>query len=100
MSQDVHTDRKVHPRLIGAKGRSIKQIMNEYGVAIRFSKDEDIVTVTGAQDKVEECIEHILNLEEEYVSEEREIMLPCFTNLYHVTICAFEAHFFQVAEIN
>jgi len=66
VSQDVHIDRKVHPRLIGAKGRSIKQIMNEYGVAIRFSKDEDIVTVTGAQDKVEECIEHILNLEEEY----------------------------------
>lgn len=37
-------------------------------VNLRFAKDADIVTVTGPQEKVEECIEHILNLEEEYVS--------------------------------
>jgi len=69
VSQDVHIDRRVHPRLIGAKGRSIRKIMDDYRVAIRFSKDEDIVTVTGAQDKVEECIEHVLNLEEEYMQD-------------------------------
>lgn len=69
VSQDVHIDRRVHPRLIGAKGRSIRKIMDDYKVAIRFSKDEDIVTVTGSQDRVEECIEHVLNLEEEYMQD-------------------------------
>jgi hypothetical protein len=43
--------------------------MDDYRVAIRFSKDEDIVTVTGSQDRVEECIEHVLNLEEEYMQD-------------------------------
>nr|CAB3252263.1 vigilin [Phallusia mammillata] len=69
ISQDVHIDRKVHPRLIGAKGRAIRKIMEDFGVNISFPKDEDIVTVTGTQDKVEECIEHILNLEEEFMQD-------------------------------
>jgi len=68
ISQDIHIDRRVHPRLIGAKGRAIRKIMDDFGVDIRFPKDEDIVTVTGVQEKVEECVEHILNLEEEFVS--------------------------------
>lgn len=75
VSQDVHIDRRVHPRLIGARGRAISKIMSDYHVDIRFPKDADIVTVTGAQDKVEECIEHILNLEEEFmqdISEQEE----------------------------
>ena len=70
VSQDVHIDRRVHPRLIGTKGRAINKVMSDYGVDIRFPKDADIVTVTGAQEKVEECIEYILNLEEEYVSDQ------------------------------
>uniref|UniRef100_H2ZHB2 K Homology domain-containing protein n=1 Tax=Ciona savignyi TaxID=51511 RepID=H2ZHB2_CIOSA len=68
ISQDIKIDRKVHPRLIGTKGRAIKKIMEDFGVDIRFIKEEDIVTVTGPLEKVEECVEHILNLEEEYVS--------------------------------
>nr|XP_026691860.1 vigilin isoform X2 [Ciona intestinalis] len=69
ISQDIHIDRKVHPRLIGTKGRAIKKIMEDFGVDIRFPKDEDIVTVTGALEKVDECVEHILNLEEEYMQD-------------------------------
>jgi len=69
VSQDVHIDRRVHPRLIGTKGRAINKVMSDYGVDIRFPKDADIVTVTGAQEKVEECIEYILNLEEEYMQD-------------------------------
>lgn len=74
VSQDVHIDRKVHPRLIGAKGRAIKKIMEEFSVDIRFPQNQDLITVTGRQDHVEECIEHILNLEEEYMQDvvERE----------------------------
>lgn len=69
ISQDVHIDRRVHPRLIGAKGRAIRKIMDDFKVDIRFPKDADIVTVTGPQDQVEECIEHILNLEEEFMQD-------------------------------
>lgn len=32
VSQDVHIDRRVHSRLIGAKGRAIKKIMDDYEV--------------------------------------------------------------------
>uniref|UniRef100_H2ZHB1 K Homology domain-containing protein n=1 Tax=Ciona savignyi TaxID=51511 RepID=H2ZHB1_CIOSA len=69
ISQDIKIDRKVHPRLIGTKGRAIKKIMEDFGVDIRFIKEEDIVTVTGPLEKVEECVEHILNLEEEYMQD-------------------------------
>ncbi|XP_039250831.1 vigilin-like [Styela clava] len=74
VSQDVHIDRRVHPRLIGAKGRAIKKIMDEYKVDIRFPQNQDLITVTGTQERVDECIEHILNLEEEYMQDivERE----------------------------
>jgi len=33
ISQDVHIDRRVHPRLIGAKGRAIRKIMDEFKVS-------------------------------------------------------------------
>ncbi|XP_076803941.1 vigilin-like isoform X2 [Clavelina lepadiformis] len=69
ISQDMHIDRRVHPRLIGTKGKAIRKIMEDYGVDIRFPKDKDIVTVTGPQDRVEECVEHVLNLEEEYMQD-------------------------------
>jgi len=72
VSIDVHIDRRFHPRLIGTKGRAINKIMSDYGVNISFPKDADIVTVTGQQDKVEECIEYILNLEEEFMQDIEE----------------------------
>lgn len=33
VSQDVHIDKRVHPRLIGAKGRAIKKIMEDFQVS-------------------------------------------------------------------
>lgn len=44
--------------------------MDEFKVDIRFPRGEvpDQVLVTGSQEKCELCVEHLLVLEEEYVS--------------------------------
>ena len=68
---DVKIDHRVHSRLIGSRGRAIKQIMKDYEVVIKFpsrdSRNPDIVQITGAEQRVHECNDHLLNLHEEYV---------------------------------
>lgn len=116
VSEDVPLDHRVHARIIGARGKAIRKIMDEFKVRpqqparlvegpwgfrlgsartrlqtgsrgvgrgrsgcacsfqvdIRFPQsgapDPNCVTVTGLPENVEEAIDHILNLEEEYVS--------------------------------
>uniref|UniRef100_A0A8C2SZY6 Vigilin n=1 Tax=Coturnix japonica TaxID=93934 RepID=A0A8C2SZY6_COTJA len=72
VSEDVTLDHRVHARIIGARGKAIRKIMDEFKVDIRFPQsgapDPNCVTVTGLPENVEEAIDHILNLEEEYVS--------------------------------
>uniref|UniRef100_A0A8D1FV06 Vigilin n=2 Tax=Sus scrofa TaxID=9823 RepID=A0A8D1FV06_PIG len=62
VSEDVPLDHRVHARIIGARG-----------VDIRFPQsgapDPNCVTVTGLPENVEEAIDHILNLEEEYLAD-------------------------------
>jgi predicted PilT family ATPase len=75
--QDVLIAQKVHPRIIGQKGRGIRQIQNQFGVELKIGRSPaqpDKVSVIGAHEKVEECIDYLLNLEEEYLQElaERE----------------------------
>jgi transcription antitermination factor NusA-like protein len=74
VSQDVLIGKKVHPRLIGTRGSGIRKLMKEFGVDIRIGKgaDPDRVTVVGPSSKVEECIDHMLNLEEEILQEMAE----------------------------
>ena len=59
--------------IIGAKGRAVHKIMEEYKVEIRFpgqdAEDKDIVTISGAEDNVLDCKDHLLNVAEEYVSD-------------------------------
>ncbi|CAD7077490.1 unnamed protein product [Hermetia illucens] len=68
-----NVDRRVHPRLIGQRGRSIRKIMEDYKVDIKFPKagDEnpDAVTIIGMEEAVLEAKDHILNLEEEYLQD-------------------------------
>ena len=72
VSLDVTVDHRIHSRLIGSRGRAIRKIMDDYKVDIKFpsrdGSDPDVVTITGAEDNVYECQDHILNLAEEYVS--------------------------------
>jgi len=76
-TQEISVDARIHPRLIGQKGRNIKKIMDQYGVLIRFPRNEDtdpnLVTVAGkSEDSVYDCIDHLRNLEEEYNEESKE----------------------------
>lgn len=70
--QDVLISQKVHPRIIGSRGSGIRKIMNEFDVNIKIGRSPaqpDKVSVIGPADKVEECIDHLLNLEEEMLQE-------------------------------
>ncbi|XP_069374957.1 vigilin [Paralichthys olivaceus] len=71
VSQDVRLDPRTHARIIGARGKAIRKLMEEFKVDIRFpqpgSDEPDKVTVTGLPETVENAIDHLLNLEEEYM---------------------------------
>uniref|UniRef100_A0A671VRU9 Vigilin n=1 Tax=Sparus aurata TaxID=8175 RepID=A0A671VRU9_SPAAU len=72
VSQEVHLDPRTHARIIGARGKAIRKLMEEFKVDIRFpqpgSDEPDKVTVMGLPETVDNAIDHLLNLEEEYVS--------------------------------
>jgi polyribonucleotide nucleotidyltransferase len=70
VTDEVEIDARVHSRLIGAKGKAIRKVMDQFSVDIRFPKDKEssIVTITGLEVNVEEAKDHLLNMEEEYVS--------------------------------
>lgn len=71
IKQDLPIDHRVHSRLIGRRGRNIRQVMDQYKVEIRFpvdGGDPDMVTIIGPEEKVQECADYLLNLVEEYVS--------------------------------
>lgn len=72
--EEVEIDPRVHPRLIGPKGKTIRKIMEDYKVDIRFPKrgeaaDESIVIIAGDEDNVFEAKDHLLNLAEEYMQD-------------------------------
>ncbi|KAJ8416658.1 hypothetical protein AAFF_G00325360 [Aldrovandia affinis] len=71
VSEDVKLDHRVHARIIGARGKAIRKLMEEFKVDIRFpqpgSDDPDRVTVSGLPESVDNAIDHLLNLEEEYM---------------------------------
>jgi predicted PilT family ATPase len=68
----VPVDARVHPRIIGQRGRSVRKIMDDFKVEIRFAKpsdpDPNLVFITGDQENVLDAKETILNLEHEFVS--------------------------------
>ncbi|RXN04636.1 vigilin isoform X2 [Labeo rohita] len=73
ISEDITLDSRVHARIIGARGKGIRKIMDEFKVDVRFPQsgaaDPSLVTVTGRPEQVDEAIDHLLNLEEEYMAD-------------------------------
>lgn len=72
VKQDLPIDHRIHSRLIGRRGRNIRQIMDQYKVEIRFpteDSDPDIVTIIGPEEKVQECVDYLLNVVEEYMQD-------------------------------
>jgi len=76
ITEPVEIDHRIHSRLIGTRGRAIRNIMNEYKVDIKFPNREsgnpDLVEVTGAEDNVFDCKDHLLNLAEEFMQDVRD----------------------------
>lgn len=72
MIRQVKVDARIHPRLIGTRGKNIGAIMNKFHVEIKFPRSSDsdpnLVTISGQEEDVDAAADHILNLEEEYVS--------------------------------
>ncbi|KAM9832499.1 high density lipoprotein binding protein a [Neosynchiropus ocellatus] len=73
VSEDITLDNRVHARIIGARGKGIRRIMDEFKVDLRFPQsgaaNPDLVTVTGRPELVDEAIDHLLNLEEEFMAD-------------------------------
>uniref|UniRef100_A0A3P9LYI4 Vigilin n=1 Tax=Oryzias latipes TaxID=8090 RepID=A0A3P9LYI4_ORYLA len=76
VSEDITLDSRVHARIIGARGKGIRKIMDEFKVDLRFPQsgaaDPNVVTVIGRPEHVDEAIDHLLNLEEEYMADVAE----------------------------
>uniref|UniRef100_A0A671VQX6 Vigilin n=1 Tax=Sparus aurata TaxID=8175 RepID=A0A671VQX6_SPAAU len=88
VSQEVHLDPRTHARIIGARGKAIRKLMEEFKVDIRFpqpgSDEPDKVTVMGLPETVDNAIDHLLNLEEEYVSSQ------CRKSHTHFQVSAYQ----------
>ncbi|BES96901.1 Hypothetical protein domain [Nesidiocoris tenuis] len=74
--EEVEIDARVHSRLIGSRGWSIRKIMDEFNVEIKFPKtgsdNPNLVTIIGSEDAVFNAKDHLLNLEEEYLQDVEE----------------------------
>jgi len=72
-TEEVKVDSRIHPRIIGSKGRGINKLMEEYQVDVRFPRSSDpdpnMVTISGAEDNVLDCKDYLLNLEEEFLQD-------------------------------
>jgi len=74
VSQEITIDNRIHSRLIGQKGKAIAKIMEKFKVDVKFNgRDSDVVIVKGpSAESVEDCCDHLKNLEEEYLQEVSE----------------------------
>ena len=86
---EIEIDSRCHNRIIGPRGKSVRKLMEQFKVDIRFPKGEqDKCVVTGLEENCESCKEHLLMLEEEYVS----LFFFLYTiihGLKHSNICCF-----------
>merc|ERR1712110_1005303 len=71
--EEVSIDPRVHSMIIGKRGRSIRKIMDDFKVDIRLPRegDEDpsLVVISGDDDNVQDCIDHLKIMEEEYIQD-------------------------------
>jgi len=71
-SESVEIDHRVHSRIIGGRGRGVRRITEEFSVDLRFpgrdAENPDLVVITGDEDAVLDCKDHLLQLEDEFVS--------------------------------
>ncbi|XP_066997687.1 vigilin [Anabrus simplex] len=86
VKEDVIIDHRVHSRLIGTRGRSIRKVMEDFSVDIKFSRSDDnpdVVTIIGTEENIANARDYLLNKEEEFMqdindAEPRESYRPSF----------------------
>merc|ERR1719312_205524 len=73
IKEEVHIDPRVHSMIIGRRGRTIRKIMDDYKVDIRLPRDGDedpsLVVISGDEEAVMDCIDHLKMLEEEFIQD-------------------------------
>lgn len=71
--KDVQIENSVHRRIIGQRGRGVRKLMSDHQVDIKFPRNEDenkeMVRVSGPPSNVDEAIEALTALEEEFLQE-------------------------------
>lgn len=90
--REIKVDARIHPRLIGSKGKNIGAIMKKFGVDIKFPRSGDanpnLVTISGEEEDVDAAADHILNLEEEYVSIKSDLfVIRCIKSIKKTNCC-------------
>lgn len=73
-TQEFALDARVHPRIIGQRGKNIRKVMDDYNVEIRFPRSSDpnpnLIVISGKnEDQVFDCMDYLRNLEEEYLQD-------------------------------
>jgi len=73
VQEEVSIDPRVHSMIIGKRGRSIRKIMDDFKVDIRLPREGDAdpsrVVVSGDEDAVLDCIDHLKIIEEEFIQD-------------------------------
>ncbi|KAG0433184.1 hypothetical protein HPB47_020160 [Ixodes persulcatus] len=73
VTREVEIDHRIHSRLIGARGRNIRRLMEQHKVEIKFPRPEDtnkdLVQVTGAEEDVEEAVDYLKQFEDEHLED-------------------------------
>lgn len=63
---------QVHPRLIGAQGRAVKKLMEDFKIRVKFARQGDpnpnAVTLFGRQDCIAAAKKHMIELADHYLS--------------------------------
>lgn len=71
--EPVEVDARLHSRLIGARGRNLRKMIDQFKVDFEFPRgsdpDPNIVTLVGPAENIDECKEYLLNLVEEYTQD-------------------------------
>lgn len=77
---ELTIDPRIHSRIIGGRGAGIKNLQDSFNVRINFPRDKDssLVTVVGDAANVEDAVEEINALAEEFMVDvvEREAVQP------------------------
>lgn len=70
--ETIEIPSQVHPRLIGAQGRAVKKIMEDFKVGVKFARQGDpnpnSVTLSGRADSILAAKNHMLKLTDQYLS--------------------------------